>query len=254
MEITKLTPAENDVALAQLMKQRDEQFRLIGIAENRLQWCGLDSVKKYEQEIVDARQRILEIQTEMIPYEQAYEDERWQRYWIVTNGNGHVHTSMACQTCFITTQFAWLPDCSGMSEAELVEEFGERVCTVCCPTAPVKQGMIGRRDRQAAEERRAEKAAKHAEKLEKALLPDGSALHIPGEGDPKTLIAGQRLLSHLIENRRWYGDSHPSTENWQNGIEMLLIAISNKTGEDPETIRANTIAKVDKKIKKERGY
>lgn len=253
MEITKLTPAENDVALAQLMKQRDEQFRLIGIAENRLQWCGLDSVKKYEQEIVDARQRILEIQTEMIPFEQAYEDEQWQRYWIVTNGNGHVHTSMACQTCFATTRFAWLPDCSGMSEAELVEEFGERVCTVCCPTAPVTPGLVGRRDREAQEVKAQEKAEKQAAKLEKALLPDGSELRL-SDSAPKTLIAAQRELLYLMNNLGWYGESHPHADNWKADIDLLAEAISRKTGEIKSEILATAQAKADKKLKKERGY
>jgi beta-glucosidase-like glycosyl hydrolase len=249
-----ITPAENDVALAQLMNQEVEQYRIISAAENRLQWCGLDSIKKYEQEIEDAKQRILELQTEKIPYEQRYNDERWSRYYLVTNGNGHVHTSTACSTCFITTSFAWLPDCSGMSEEELVAEFGERVCTVCCPSAPVTPGLIGRRDREAQEAKAQEKAEKEAARLEKALLPDGSALKLKGgEGEPKTLIAGQRALSNQMESMIWYGETHPFYKNWEENVEMLLVAISNKTGEPILDIRQKTQVKVEKKVAKERG-
>lgn len=62
----------------------------------------------------------------------------WQRFFLVTNTNGHIHATRACQTCYPTTQFAWLPGLSGLTEADAVAEHGPRLCTVCFPTAPVE--------------------------------------------------------------------------------------------------------------------
>lgn len=255
-----MTPAENDLKLAELMRQRDEVLRQIQRLDSLISSAEVYQSSYYESKIAE-RQREREDQAqenyrllvEMTPYQDNYSREQWSRYYLVTNGNGHVHTSMICSTCYVTTQYAWLPDCSGMTEEELVEEFGERVCTVCCPSAPVTPGLVGRRDREAQGAKAQEKAEKQAAKLEKALLPDGSELRL-SDARPKTLIAGQRELLHLMNNLGWYGDTHPSAENWRNDIELLLIAISNKTGEDLETIRATAQIKTNKKLKKERGY
>ena len=251
---SNLTPAENDMALAQLMQQRSERESVIKKTEGLLSWTyDVITIAKLQQQRIDAQQRVHEILAEMIPYEQHYSSKRWSRYWIVTNANGHVHSSMSCSSCFATTQYAWLPDCSGMTEDETVAEFGERVCTVCHPSAPVTPGLVGRRDREAQAAYDAEKVAKLAVKLEKALLPDGSALRL-NDGSPKTLIAGQRSLLEIMKSKAWYGETHPYMPRWNADIELLLDAISTKTGEDRERIRETYQAKADKSVTKERGW
>jgi hypothetical protein len=62
----------------------------------------------------------------------------WSRFFLVTNTNGHIHRSMSCSTCFYSTQFSWLTELSGLTEAEAVAEYGEILCTVCFPSAPVE--------------------------------------------------------------------------------------------------------------------
>lgn len=62
----------------------------------------------------------------------------WARFFLVSNTNGHIHSSLYCSTCKPTTQFTWLPSVSDKSEVEAVAEFGARLCTACFPTAPVK--------------------------------------------------------------------------------------------------------------------
>lgn len=62
----------------------------------------------------------------------------WQRFFLVTNANGHIHATRACQTCFPTTRFAWLPALSGLTEADAVAAYGPRLCSVCFPSAPVE--------------------------------------------------------------------------------------------------------------------
>lgn len=60
----------------------------------------------------------------------------WSRFFLVQDG--HIHRSMRCSTCYISTSFSWLPDLSGMTEAEAVAEYGGILCSVCYPSAPVE--------------------------------------------------------------------------------------------------------------------
>lgn len=62
----------------------------------------------------------------------------WERFFLVSNTNGHIHSSMYCSTCRPTTQFGWLPSVSDKTEKEAVEEFGPMLCTVCFPSAPLE--------------------------------------------------------------------------------------------------------------------
>lgn len=58
----------------------------------------------------------------------------WQRFFQVV----HLHASMHCQSFRRTTQVGWLPDISGLTEAEAVAKYGAILCTHCFPTAPVE--------------------------------------------------------------------------------------------------------------------
>lgn len=68
--------------------------------------------------------------------EQSYTG--WSRFFLVTSSKGHIHSSMHCSTCRPTTTYGWLPQLSGRTEADCVEEFGPALCSVCYPTAPVE--------------------------------------------------------------------------------------------------------------------
>lgn len=72
------------------------------------------------------------------PLEEEYSRLRWPRFFLVTNANGHIHSSMHCQTTFPTTQWAWLPNLSGLTEADAVADQGPRLCSVCFPSAPTE--------------------------------------------------------------------------------------------------------------------
>lgn len=128
----------------------------------------------------------------------------WNRAFLATSADGHVHSSLHCSTCRPTTQFALMTDYSDKSEDEIVEAAGYRACTVCYPSAPVgdektlptriltdeekrklkerqereafkamsPQEQKERKRRKAAEKRAAEKAAK----LERAATKDGKPI------------------------------------------------------------------------------
>jgi hypothetical protein len=68
---------------------------------------------------------------------EAYNKEHykgWSRFFLVK----HIHNSMYCPSFRPTTKIGWLPDVSGLTEAEAVKEHGTTLCTKCFPTAPVE--------------------------------------------------------------------------------------------------------------------
>lgn len=58
----------------------------------------------------------------------------WQRFFLVE----HIHRSMHCSSFRATTRIGWLPELSGLVEAEAVAAKGAILCTICFPTAPVE--------------------------------------------------------------------------------------------------------------------
>lgn len=71
--------------------------------------------------------------------------EGWSRFYMVPGG--HIHASMHCRTCnrgASMTVFEWLPELSGLSEADAVAEHGTVLCSACFPSAPV-EWTVGRR-------------------------------------------------------------------------------------------------------------
>lgn len=78
--------------------------------------------------------------TEANRLEDEYRARRWTRYFLVTSSAGHIHSTTGCQTCRVTTEYGWMPQMSGQTEAEAIAGLGiyaESLCSVCFPTAPV---------------------------------------------------------------------------------------------------------------------
>jgi hypothetical protein len=68
----------------------------------------------------------------------------WNRYFLVTSSAGHVHRSMGCSTCKVTTTYAPVVDLSGTTDDEALEALGPTLCTVCFPEAPVGPTKISK--------------------------------------------------------------------------------------------------------------
>jgi hypothetical protein len=63
----------------------------------------------------------------------------WSRFFLLTSSaHGHIHRNMRCSTCRWDSQYAWLPELSGLTEADAVAEYGSILCSVCFPSAPVE--------------------------------------------------------------------------------------------------------------------
>lgn len=76
------------------------------------------------------------ISEEIVEFEESYTG--WSRFFVVTSSKGHIHSSMSCSTCRYTTTFGWLPELSGQTEKDAVDEYGSVLCSVCFPSAPVE--------------------------------------------------------------------------------------------------------------------
>lgn len=153
MDLTTATPVQIDTALAEIytryyavLDQIDRTNRYIADMEQGLAKLaeGNLSYSSYTQEslndllstLTDQERNAREVISEAKPYEAEFSSRPWTRFFLVNNNGGHIHSSMSCSTCYPTTRFGWLPEISGLTEAEAVAAHGAILCTVCYPTAP----------------------------------------------------------------------------------------------------------------------
>jgi hypothetical protein len=183
----------------------------------------------------------------------------WTRaFLVVTNGQGHVHRSQGCSTCYPTTQFHWVTALSGHDEAEIVEAAGERACTVCYPSAPVetrnRPTTLFTPDevakQQARQEREAAKVAREAKRLEKALMPNGEPLVLKIAGWTEkftTLASGRKFLTDAFSWNAHYnnGDTHPSFPHWAQ--DQVAEAVAAKEGKTVEQVKAEAKTRAAKR-------
>lgn len=189
------------------------------------------------------RLTVVELTNDIEALNKVWWQHRWSRFFLVTNSNGHIHSSTSCHTCHWTTDFRWLPTLSGLTEAEAVAEHGEILCSVCFPSAPVEwtQGE-SKASREAKAARAAAKAEREAKRLAKALLPDGSTLRVliseqDWNGRPRveeitTAAAAKSWLTDCAEYRSICGKDHPS---YPSSAEAVIAeALAAKNGTTPE--------------------
>lgn len=220
---------------------------------------------------------------QIISQEEALEGEferrgGWPRAFLVTGGDGHVHSSMHCSTCNrngALTRFAWMTSYSGQDEDAIVAAAGYRACTVCYPSAPVGDEhslptrMFSADEIAAAaarEERAAAKQARDAARIAKSLTADGSEFIVPTSASDgyrgvrreyfKTeQAATQWAVGHMV-NRRWfYTNPHPA---WQadlkvrdESVEKVITAVAAKHGRTLGEVRAEFEKKVLAKARRD---
>ncbi|MBF4459385.1 hypothetical protein [Pseudoclavibacter sp. VKM Ac-2867] len=167
------------VALRQLtvVQQSDERLRYGMTRAQRLE--------EAQAKVEEARALIEPLRAQMDSIDEEHARRgRWPRAFVVPQG--HVHSSLGCTTCYPTTRFQLLPEYSGKTEDELVEDAGDRACTVCLPSAPVDRPtkMELPEERQAREARQAQTQERDEKKLAAAAkaitTPDGEPLKVGG--------------------------------------------------------------------------
>lgn len=175
--LAAMTPAEIDTELARIMTERSElaiqhrremnTLRLVKAGNRRYSWMKAEDIEATIEKLI---LKIEALTAEADPYEAEFTRRGgWFRYFLVNNSNGHVHRGMDCTTCYWDTRYSWLIDLADCDENAMIEEWGEKACTVCFPTAPVNPfyNRPSRRDREAVEAREAEKRAKEELKRKK---------------------------------------------------------------------------------------
>ncbi len=174
--------------------QRNEIHRIVGDqrSQRRYTWCMTDAeaeamarlrVQAGDDTAGRARAAIEELDaievlisschSAISVLQAVHARHRWNRYFLVTNDGGHVHSSTGCSTCYASTSYSWLVDLAAQPVADMIAEWGERACTVCFPDAPSNPDFRrpARIDREAREAREAEKAQRNAARDAKRLAP-----------------------------------------------------------------------------------
>lgn len=213
MNIATATPIEIDTELAKLHGEHTiTTFKLIRNREGARKALRPDTARHYEAEVLKALDEQEAVARKMLPLEAEFIARgTWTRAFVVADG--HVHRSMHCSTCnngLYPTEFGWVTEFSGKTEAEVVEAAGSRACTVCYPNAPVDApaGRIFHQteiEAQAArDERAAKKVAADAKKAANAFGP----YRTQGKyGDKiETVYAAKQFLT----NGAQWGWDHPS--------------------------------------------
>jgi hypothetical protein len=250
MDLTTKTPAEIDELWFPLMDQesnaRGRAFQYAMTAADGS--YGAQLREQYASKAAEFEAQADAFHAEQEPFRAEWNRrEGWVRaYLAVTNGDGHVHRTMSCRTCNRgkqNTQFAHLPQVSGLTDDEIVELAGERACTVCYEDAPVE--TLKRATRLF--------SAKLAEKKAKAAAaaitnPDGSTLTGPlGKWDDiRTEHTAWIRAVDITFNHRAYG-YEPHLETFFG----IITALAAKTGRSFEDIHEEVEARAQAKAKRE---
>lgn len=174
----------------------------------------------------------------------------WPRYFLATNNNGHVHSSVACSTCNNgrrATSFSWKTSFSGRPESEVVELMGDRCCTVCYPDAPVEirerpYAMYSDEEKAEMAEKQAKKEAEAEEAESKGIWnPDGSPLRLT-EGDTmRTQRSAEIRAAADLSSILWYNQEvHPlGTEDGERQVEQSAVTLRSMSGMSLEEARVS---------------
>lgn len=218
-------------------------------------------VETYEKKIAEAQAKQEIARDKMQPYEDEYNRRGgWHRAFFVANGNGHVHSSMGCSTCYPTTRFQWLTGYSGKEENEIVGDAGERACTVCYSSAPVElrnqPSKINDPEKEAARLERANKKALKdaAAELKGISNPDGSPLIVNGWKMATVRTAEIDAVSNFVdvELEKISPDSFANKTylaEKKRDAETVLVALAHKYGTTVDQERDRLAPKIAKKVK-----
>lgn len=217
------TPIEIDTELAELHgRYTVAMTRFIQSRESARKYKD----DRYTEQAAKYRAEADALLDEMSPLNAEYVRRgRWTRAFVVADG--HVHSSMECSTCnngIYPTEFGWVTEFSGQSEAEVVEAAGSRACTVCYLTAPVDApaGRIFHATEIAAqaarEERAAKKAAADAKKAANAFGPFRT------NGTQGTMLETVYAAKGFLTDGSEWGWNHPSFRPEDRDAVATLLA------------------------------
>ncbi|SEP50614.1 hypothetical protein [Amycolatopsis saalfeldensis] len=260
---TTATPSEIDEELARLGVERAKAHNALDGLRTRIErlvgWNMTEEAVALRPRLEQARQSISECDEAARPLDAEFERRGgWTRAWLVLNTGGHVHRTMACRTCFPSTQFGWLTQLSGHDESEIVEQAGEAACTECYPSAPVEFRN------QPSRIKTPEQLARDKEKVERAMAkaakaitaPDGSPLHTKRYGQIDTEFTARRTYADALAHARHLTRAsiahHRDTiAAYREDAQLILTALAAKHGRTEDDLRDEMAPKVEGRWQRE---
>lgn len=248
------TPVEIDTRLAEI-------YGILSQIENQMGYCikTIDGtyrqppflVEKAKTDLVGLKARHSELSIEAFTLEGQYRLVRWNRYFLVQNSNGHVHSSTRCNTCFASTSYSWLLELADQPVSDMVEEWGEMACTVCFPEAPTfpRFSQPSKRDAAAKAERASAKAERDAAKAAKTLNAEDVFKDFH-DWKVTTVAAAKAELREAAALLAGYGYDHlrPAAPAIRTAARAALLA-KGITEADLDTLEAKAV-----KLATKRGY
>ena len=186
MSVTKEFAVKIDTELSSWYDKRWDLISKLESAEDTKKFyekhypTRVDEIEKAIEKIAVIKSEIYGVNVEIFKLNKIYNQDPWTRAFLVLASNGHVHSSMDCNTCFPTTRYNWLVQYSNDDENTIVEDAGQDACTICYPSAPAevlnRPSRIVTADKVAKAQAKAERDAKREAKLakEKANAPTAS--------------------------------------------------------------------------------
>lgn len=237
---TDLSPKAIDTAIAELNAQAlklqcDQERVRVAIAHkirvgNNNGAKTTTTTKALEARLIEMLERHSATSRAVVALDKVYRLFGWTRYYLVPDG--HIHGTQFCST-FDRGEFAtdvrWLPQESGRTAEDMINEYTTAMCTVCFPDAPAAPAYTEairktEADKQAARDERAAKRQAAADATPKG--DDGQPLKV-GLDTPKTLLGARNALSYRLKNIYWYMEMHK-----HNGTQPSAGTL----GEDGKTL------------------
>jgi hypothetical protein len=232
-----------------------------------------EPISEYDQrnaEVAEAKTRIMELDA-------VYRQHRWNRAFLVPGG--HVHSSQSCVSCNKggkDTEFVWLPQYSGASEEQIVEDAGERACTMdCCyPSAPTNvlqrptriYSDDERRQLAEAEERRAQREASRAARAAKAPTATGEPLVLTvgtrdWQGAPRPVVEELKtertavtfavdIVAAQQSGERYLAPYNVEQGRYEELVDAIVDALAEKRNVSRDEVRTEIDTKAEAKVRK----
>jgi len=186
MSVTKEFAVKIDTELSSWYNKRWNLISNLESAEDTKKFyekhypTRVEEIEKAIEKIAGIKSEIYGVNVEIAKLNKIYDQDPWTRAFLVLASNGHVHSSMDCNTCFPTTRYNWLIQYSNDDEKTIVEDAGKDACTICYPSAPAevlnRASRIVTADKIAKAQAKAERDAKKVARIakEKANAPTAS--------------------------------------------------------------------------------
>lgn len=154
-------------------------------------------------QVAHLTQKVADLRGAIDKLEAVYSLYLWNRAWIVPGG--HVHRSQGCHTLFANTRIFPVPECSALTEDQIVALAGDRACTHCYPSAPVEVLRLPSELHAPGEKEEAEaKAAKQAEQMDKAAEKTAKQVRVQTGSSGEKVYGTVRSARTEAMDRLWW--------------------------------------------------